>query len=187
VSRAMATIAGVVLELLVVGLPVSLAAGYPATPESATVAAVQAILGSHGDDLAGMADTEALAEFARSFIHCSNNPSGLAFRRKLFGDSAGEGIPDRQLFARVMESVWEKRSQGARLREVAESTRCRILGSVEAGDTTFVVYRLSNPMAPKRPFPVILSLRKTANGYAVLPSLSGQDAILSLGLQSGLE
>jgi hypothetical protein len=70
---------------------------------------------------------------------------------------------------------------------VLDATEFRILGSVVEGDSTHVVYRLSNTMARNRQFPTILSTLRTPTGYSVIPEFSPEDAILGLGLQCGSE
>jgi hypothetical protein len=166
--------------------PAKVNAAYPATAESTATLAVRATLEGRWDDFSLIVDTEALADFSSSFIRCSDNPSGRAFRRGFFGEASGAGVPDRQFFARIMQAVWDRKSR-PELEMLWSTTQFRVLGSIVEGDTTYVVYRISNPLVPRRPFPTILTTRRTPRGYAVIPGVTAEDAIIDLGLECGSE
>jgi hypothetical protein len=58
-------------------------ASYPTSPESTAVVAVRAMFERRWNDYAAMVDSATLADFSRSFLRCSDNPSGRAFRQNL--------------------------------------------------------------------------------------------------------
>ena len=125
----------------------------------------------------------ALVEISQSFVRCSSSPPALL-------SESGSSATAVEWVLRTAPSTpasWEPLGTGreVRRRGLASLTRCQILGSVVSGDTTFVVYRLSHPMAPKHPFPDVLSIRKIDAGYALIPFLSPEDALMELGLPCG--